>query len=233
MLGTQPCPHLALEVPENKHSRDGKARHAPLGHEEYLTVRGEKSPASARKKIRRTRTKEMSHRHNGHVHPDERITELEKRRDKGGKRRKTTRPSEDRALERGGNQTNSRPDAPTKRREIEKAVESERCPIGHGAGGTRPGKMQPDSTKIRALSVPIDIHHPNPQSGLVEVTTWQTNEIARAGGSIVDLIHGPDRDSITSGGKRRLHIVGERSGYQSARPCRSLLYRGDRRSVKE
>jgi len=68
-------------MPENKHSGDGEVRHAPLVHEKYLTMRGEKSSASARKKIGQARTKETNHRHNGHDHPDEGIAELEERRD--------------------------------------------------------------------------------------------------------------------------------------------------------
>ena len=71
-------------------------------------------------------------------------------------------------------------------------MESKNGPIGQRVRGTRPGEMQPDGTKVRALRIPTDVHHPNPQGGLVEITTGQANKIARTGGRAVSLVNGPD-----------------------------------------
>ena len=126
---------------EYQHSGDRKVRHAPLVHEKDLTMRREKRSASPREEIGWARLKEVSNRHDGHNHPNEGIAELEKRRGKRRKGGKTTRPNKGRALERGGNTTNSKLDAPARRGEVEKAVKSKHSPIGHREGGTRPGEV--------------------------------------------------------------------------------------------
>ena len=78
--------------------------------------------------------------------------------------------------------------------------------------------MQPDGTKVRAFDMPTDIHHPNPQSGLVEIIARQTYEIASTGRRVMNLKHGPDEDSITDRGEWRLPIEGERCRDQGTRP---------------
>ena len=64
-----------------------------------------------------------------HDHPNKGIAKLEQRRDKGRQRGEATRPNERRALERDSSRTDCKLDTSARRREIEKAMESERSPI--------------------------------------------------------------------------------------------------------
>jgi hypothetical protein len=52
-------------VAEYKHSRNGKARHAPLSHEKELAVRGEERPASPGEEIGRARAEKLGDRNSG------------------------------------------------------------------------------------------------------------------------------------------------------------------------
>ena len=91
-------------------------------------------------------------------------------------------------------------------------MEGKHSPIRHGTRCTRLGEVQPNRTEVGTLIVPTDIHHSYPQSSLVEVTTGQTNEVAGAGRRVVHLVHGPDENSVSNGGERRLLIKGKRCG---------------------
>jgi hypothetical protein len=78
--------------------------------------------------------------------------------------------------------------------------------------------VQLNSTEVGTLKVPTDIHHPYPQSRLVEITTRQTNKIASTGRRVVHLIHRPNENSISDRGEKRLLIEGKRHGNCATRP---------------
>ena len=65
VLGAQPDPHLTLKVTEDEHGRNGKARHAPLSHENELAMRGEERPASPGEEIGRARAEKLDDGNNG------------------------------------------------------------------------------------------------------------------------------------------------------------------------
>jgi hypothetical protein len=85
--------------------------------------------------------------------------------------------------------------------------------------------MQPDNTEVCALSIPTDVHHPNPQSSLIQITTRQTDKEARAGRRTKSLIHRPDVDGSADGGEGSLLVVWKRRGDQSTRTRRPPLYK--------
>ena len=176
---------------ENKHGRDGKARHAPLVMRSELTMRGEERLGEPEGGDRKSEGGEAETDTTGRATL---TREYEDRAEEGtrGAREARQRDPGCRALGRSGNRTSRRLYTPTRRREIKKTVKGKHSPIGHGAGRTRLGKVQPDNTEVGALRIPTDVHHPNPQSGLIKVTARQTNEKAGAGRRTIDLVHGPD-----------------------------------------
>ena len=145
-------------------------RHAPLVHEKNLAMGREERPASPGEEIGRARAEESVTDTTGMITPMRESRSSSKGGTRGDREARQRDPKS-RALERSGNQTSCRPDAPTRRREIEEAVEGKHSPIRHGTRCTRLGEVQPYRTEVGALRVPTDIHHSYPQSGLVEVTT--------------------------------------------------------------
>jgi hypothetical protein len=93
-------------------------------------MRGEERPTSPGEEIGRARAEEFGDRYNRQGHPNEGVTKLEQRGDKGSQRGETTRPK-GRTLERSGNQTSRRPDTPTRRRIIKETVKGKHGPLRH------------------------------------------------------------------------------------------------------
>ena len=112
-------------------------------------------------------------------------------------------------------------------------METESGPIKQGAGHTRPREVQPNCAEISALGMPANIHHPNPQSGLIEIITRQTYEEAGAGRRVVRLIHKTDEDCITDKRKRHLLVERQRCSNRSTSARGLILWKGTKKSVRK